>query len=124
MTYKMQPAYLYNEVDVAASANHKLFLGAYTRVAIWVHAEDAPTGTSPTLDIKLQYKIPREDADWVDIASASITQLTGGSSYPATDVINVSGDDLMADEYRLVLTIGGTDTPTFTDVTIVIVGEV
>ena len=64
-------------------------------------------GTSPTLDVKFQDS-PDGGTTWFDIAGASFTQVTTGSS---TQV--VSATRKFATKVRCVATIGGTS-PTFT----------
>ena len=62
------------------------------------------TGTSPTLDIKMQHS--PDTTFWID--GVTMTQATGATTEekPLT---------LISRYIRFVATIGGTDTPTFTD---------
>jgi hypothetical protein len=79
----------------------------------------AVSGTNPTLDVKLQRYDPAS-AKWVDLTSAAWAQKTGtGTSdltvYPGiAETANLSVSDVMTEELRIVWTIGGTATPTFT----------
>lgn len=66
----------------------------------------ASSGTTPTLDVKIQGKMPVSGA-WVDLHSASFTQATAATS----QAITVAGP--LPPEIRAVATIGGT-TPSFT----------
>jgi hypothetical protein len=67
----------------------------------------AGTGTSPTLAVKLQDS--PNNSDWTDITGATFTQVVDAASRQS---INVSLDGA-ARYIRAVLTIGGTNTPTF-----------
>ena len=66
----------------------------------------AASGTTPTLDVKLQYTVDG-GTNWNDITGGSFTQLTGTGQ----QVISVTGP--WADACRIVYTIAGT-TPSFT----------
>ncbi len=78
----------------------------------------AASGTTPTLDIKLQDKDALSGV-YVDITGAAFAQKTGTGSdaliiYPGiAETANESVSDLLIDTYRFVATITGT-TPTFT----------
>lgn len=80
----------------------------------------AASGTTPTLDIKLQYKdsVPATDI-YVDIPGAAFAQKTAAGTdsltlYPGiAETANRSVSDILSREWRAVATIGGT-TPSFT----------
>lgn len=78
----------------------------------------AVTGSSPTLDIKLQ-SFDKLSEKWFDIPAAAFAQKTGTGQddltiYPTvTDTANESVADLLPDTWRIVATLGGTD-PVFT----------
>lgn len=91
-----------------SSANGAVFYGT-GGVRTWLVqlACTAASGTNPTLDVKLQYTIDG-GTNWNDITGGSFTQLiTTGNQ-----IINVTGP--WADACRIVYTIGGTNTPSFT----------
>jgi hypothetical protein len=67
----------------------------------------AGTGTSPTLDVKMQDS-PDGGTTWFDIAGTAVTQVTGSSSSQVT-----SATRKFAKKLRCLVTIGGT-TPSFT----------
>ena len=79
----------------------------------------AASGTSPTLDIKLQVKDPLS-AKYEDMAGAAFAQKTGTGQdiltiYPGmAETADESVSDILGSTWRVVATIGGTDTPTFT----------
>lgn len=79
----------------------------------------AKSGTSPTLDVKLQVKDP-VSAKFIDMTSVNFAQKTDTftgylSVYPGVaETANVSINDTLPKTWRIVCTIGGTDTPTFT----------
>ncbi len=80
---------------------------------ITVHTE--PTGTSPTLDVKLQES--NDEDNWVDLDGAAISQLTGGSQ-ASTVSIKVPGPAVtdaktFARYVRIMAAVGGSDTPTY-----------
>lgn len=78
----------------------------------------ASSGTTPTLDVKLQRK-DQESGQWVDLPSASFAQKTGTGTddlvvYPGiAETANRSVSDHIGGVIRAVFTIGGT-TPSFT----------
>jgi len=78
----------------------------------------AASGTTPTLDIKLQTKDPVSDG-YVDMPGAAFAQKTGAGSdtltvYPGVgETANRSVSDVLPEDWRIVSTIGGT-TPSFT----------
>jgi len=91
-----------------ATANGAVFYGL-GGVRTWLVqlACTVASGTNPTLDVKLQYTIDG-GTNWNDITGGSFTQLTGTGN----QIINVTGP--WADACRIVYTIGGTNTPSFT----------
>ena len=103
------PIVYYNDFTVTADENIRVYWSCFKQVCLWVHVGGTPTGTNPTLDVKIQHKAPREDADWVDITGASITQLTAAG----TQFILLEQNELLSEDLRIVVDIGGTDTPTF-----------
>jgi len=70
----------------------------------------AKTGTSPTLDMKVQTS---EDGstNWVDVASGAFTQVTSGTSLPNTQLLIVGKIGAYC---RLLGAIGGSATPGYT----------
>lgn len=78
----------------------------------------AVTGTTPTMDIKLQ-SFDKLSEKWFDIPGAAFAQktATGQSTltiYPSvTDTANESVADILPDTWRIVVTLGGTS-PVFT----------
>jgi len=78
----------------------------------------AASGTTPTLDVKVQ-RYDGASSKWVDLPSAAFAQKTStGTSdltiYPGiAETANVSVSDVIGDEILIVWTIGGT-TPSFT----------
>ena len=79
----------------------------------------AVSGTSPTLDVKLQIKDPLS-AKYEDMAGAAFAQKTGTGQdiitiYPGiAETADESISDILGSTWRIVATIGGTATPTFT----------
>ena len=79
----------------------------------------AVSGTSPTLDIKLQVKDPLS-AKYEDMPGAAFAQKTSTGQgvltiYPGiAETADVSVSDVLGSTWRIVATIGGTATPTFT----------
>jgi hypothetical protein len=76
------------------------------------------TGTTPTLDVKVQRK-DAESGKYVDIPGAAFAQKTTNGIddlvvYPGiAETANRSVSDVLSEEWRAVATIGGT-TPSFT----------
>ena len=79
----------------------------------------AVSGTSPTLDVKLQAKDPVTNS-YVDIPGAAFSQKTGVSTdsltvYPGVaETANRSVSDVIPLTWRAVATVGGSVTPTAT----------
>ena len=79
----------------------------------------AVSGTSPTLDVKLQRKDSRS-GEYVDLPGAVFAQKTatgtaGLTVYPGiAETGNVSVSDVISEVFRAVATLGGSSTPTFT----------
>lgn len=79
----------------------------------------AVSGTTPTLDVKLQHK-DSVSGKYVDIPGASFTQKTGISTdtlliYPSITVTaNRQVNSTLGKLFRIVSTVGGTATPIFT----------
>ena len=79
----------------------------------------AKSGTNPTLDLKAQ-TYDSGSGDWVDITGASLAQITNTIStklliYPGVaESANLKVSDTPGRRVRLLATIGGTATPTFT----------
>lgn len=86
--------------------------------AIFVLDVTAASGTTPTLDVKIQIYSPLGN-DYIDLAGAAFAQKTTTNTsmltvYPGiAETANVSVSDVMPPLYRAVATIGGT-TPSFT----------
>lgn len=78
----------------------------------------AASGTSPTLDVKIQ-RYDHAGAKWVDLVGGAFAQkTTTGTSdltiYPGiAETANVSVSDVLSETWRAVATIAGT-TPSFT----------
>jgi hypothetical protein len=78
----------------------------------------AVSGTTPTLDVKIQGKDPNT-GDYVDLPSAAFAQKTGAGQDTLNirpgiaETANRSVSDVIPRTYRIVWTIGGT-TPSFT----------
>lgn len=76
------------------------------------------SGTTPTLDVKLQRK-DETSGKYVDIPGAAFAQKTGTGTddlvvYPGVaETANRSVSDILSEAWRVVATIGGT-TPSFT----------
>lgn len=83
----------------------------------------AASGTNPTLDVKLQELLFTNDTSstvWIDITGAAFAQQTSTATldlaiYPGiTSTANRRVSDVLPKTWRVVATIGGTSTPTFT----------
>ena len=78
----------------------------------------AASGTTPTLDVKLQ-RFDETSGKYVDLPSAAFAQKTGVGTadltvYPGiAETANVSVSDVLSENLKAVWTIGGT-TPSFT----------
>jgi hypothetical protein len=78
----------------------------------------AASGTTPTLDIKLQHQ-DLVSGSWIDITGAAFAQKTGAGTddvviYPGiTSTANRRVSDALPKTWRVVSTLGGT-TPSFT----------
>ena len=79
----------------------------------------AESGTSPTLDVKVQVKDP-VSGNYVDLAGAAFAQQNAVGTnmltiYPGiAETANVTVSDGLAKTWRIVGTVGGSDTPTVT----------
>lgn len=79
----------------------------------------AVSGTSPTLDVKVQQFDP-VSGNYCDVAGCAFAQKTTTgiddlTIYPGVTVVaNRAVSTVLSDHLLLVYTIGGTDTPTFT----------
>jgi hypothetical protein len=98
-----------NAATINASANSAAKIRPnYCRgVVLHVNAASAPTGTSPTLDMVLQSSM--DGTNWAD--AATVPQFTA-SGVKRVEV-RVAGEM----QWRVKKTIGGTASPTFTNVT-------
>lgn len=104
-----------------ATTNHEWSAPSGAKGAIFYVDVTAASGTLPTIDCKLQYK-DQTGADFVDIDSATFTQLTAAGQvslyvYPGLTA-DATGNqrrinDVAPSAGRVVATIGGT-TPSFT----------
>lgn len=99
-----------------------LFNHGYRGVRLFLNIT-AASGSSPTLDIKLQeLAIPNDDSSpvWIDITGASFAQQTAAATldlcvYPGiAATANRRVSDVLPRAWRVVTTIGGSSTPTFT----------
>ena len=105
-------AYSYDTLQASAAktatANGAVFYGP-GGVKQWLVqvACTAVSGTNPTLDVKLQHTIDG-GTNWNDITGGAFTQLTA----TGVQLLNITGP--WSDACRIVYTIGGTATPTFT----------
>jgi len=89
----------------------------FVEMLIFVETENSG-GTSPTLDIKVQTKDPKQ-GNWFD-AGIALTQITGDSTQMKANTLATYGVLIPLGQFcRLVYTIGGTS-PTF-DVTATVV---
>jgi len=86
---------------------------------VWLYLNvTAGSGTTPTLDVKLQRQEPAGDA-WLDIAGAVFVQATGTTTDQLTvyPTMTAAANDVVREHiggaFRAVATIGGT-TPSFT----------
>ena len=81
-------------------------------------AVTAASGTTPTLDVKVQVKDPINDT-YIDLPNAAFAQKTGTATdeltiYPGiTTAANRAVSTALSQKWRVVATIGGT-TPSFT----------
>lgn len=90
-------------------------VGGFTEVLVYLTVANAPTGTSPTLDVKVQYS--PDGNTWFDGASSSFTQITGASTPNVLKLTSIG-------EYiRVFATIGGSASPTFTGVSCWVVAK-
>lgn len=80
----------------------------------------AKSGTSPTLDIKIQAQNPLVPANFHDIVGAAFAQKVAEASdfltlYPGlTASANLIVSEVLGGPFRVVATVGGSATPTFT----------
>ena len=98
-------------VSVIESANGaELNVQNYNTMIAHVKTENSG-GTSPTLDIKFQTKMP--NGDWVDIPDMAFSQISGDTEAILTNTIGVLGTYReLGQVIRPVFTITGTS-PTF-----------
>lgn len=101
----------YDGVTVDASANGaELNVQNFRTMIARMKTENAG-GTSPTLDIKWQTKMP--NGDWVDIPGLTFTQETTNDEEVKTNVDSTLGTFIeLGQAIRPVFTLAGTD-PTF-----------
>lgn len=97
----------YDGVTVDASANGaELNIQNFKTMIARMKTENA-AGTSPTLDIKWQTKMP--NGDWVDIPGLTFTQETTNDEEVKTNVDGTLGTYIeMGQVVRPVFTLGGT----------------
>lgn len=116
VTGKRYPIRGYNLTIFAAAArtasptNSDTFDTSESSTLVLTLAATAKTGTSPTLDVKLQTSHDG-GSTWVDVTSAAFTQLTSGTSLPSTETKVFTHLGALC---RLVSTIGGSATPGWT----------
>ena len=102
-----------------SGANASGVFGCDGKGAIFVLDVTAVSGTSPTLDLKIQVFSPLGN-DYVDLAGAAFAQKTAANTsmltvYPGiAETANVSVSDVMPPLFRAVGTVGGSATPTVT----------
>lgn len=93
-------------------------VGDASEMTLTVTVHQAPDGTSPTLDAKLQES--NEKVGWADVAGASITQFSGtAADQPGTETAKVPGPAVtdartFARYVRVMAKVGGSSTPTYT----------
>ncbi len=113
MTDATHPAAYAAVADSSGDTVHNVADASEITATITVHTE--PTGTSPVLDAKLQES--NDGTNFADVAGAAISQLTGGSQ-SGTVTIKVPGPAVtdaktFARDVRVMVAIGGSDTPTY-----------
>jgi hypothetical protein len=90
-----------------ASANSSAYPVGEADVLVLYVSNTATSGSSPTLDVKMQDS-PDGGTTWFDIAGAAITQVTSGTSSQI-----VTATRKFSKTVRVVVTIGGSS-PSFT----------
>lgn len=102
----------YTVVNDASSVNiHDV--GDANQLTLTVTVHQSPSGTSPTLDAKLQES--NDKTNWADVAGAAITQMTALGTNTAKVPGSAATDAVTFARYvRIVALVGGTSTPTFT----------
>lgn len=118
MSWAILPHVIYNATDLSLGASggtrrRRLWLREFDYVEIWVRTT-GKSGTSPTLDAAVQSKFPVSGAEFANVSGKAITQLTGATSLPNVQVITLTRADIVSSDLFLLLTIGGTSTPTWT----------
>lgn len=115
-----------NFIDAEADFRKGDFLNLEHRGIVLYLKLGAVSGTNPTLDCKVSAKAPFTD-DYVDIPGASFTQKNADDAnstfsltiYPGIgETANESISDVLPGVWALTFTVGGTDTPTFNDISI------
>ncbi len=107
----------YTGETIAANSNRTAGegWGSYNQLIARVVVAGA-TGTTPTLNLKLQTLVGSE---WIDVAGGAFTAVTAATS--ESKVVVRTGAVWWADKIRVVSTVGGT-TPSFTGVTLTLIG--
>jgi hypothetical protein len=97
-----------NDATITADANSAAFVrpAGCRGVVLAVIIDDAPTGTSPTLDFTLQSSL--DGTNWHDVIA--MTQFTAAGN----DRVEVA--TAAEPQWRVSKNIGGTNTPSFTGV--------
>lgn len=109
---------IFNSAARTATTNSDPIEGAGGKGAWLVLDVTAASGTTPTLDVKLQ-RYDSVSSSWVDVPGAAFAQQTTTGTneltvYPGVgETANVAVSDHLGSYYRAVATIGGT-TPSFT----------
>lgn len=106
-----------NEITQTSHPTTYALLGTATYVefptardgVMHVTVHQQPTGTSPTLDVKLQDSA--DGANFADISGAAIAQFTGGSQQTTK---RVAVPAQIGRYVRCMAAIGGTSTPAYT----------
>ncbi len=102
----------YTVVNDAGGVNIR-DVGNASQLTLTVTVHQAPSGTSPTLDAKLQES--NDQSNWSDIAGAAITQMTAVGTNTAKVPGSAATDAVTFARYvRIVALVGGSSTPTFT----------
>lgn len=114
---------LLDSVDITATANGtaQALPGNYQRWVVTT-AIAAVTGTTPTLDVTVQHSA--DGTNWVTLTA--VTQRTDSHANTLLHTFAAQDDDYLRPllpYVRAIYTIGGTDTPTFNDVTVKIIVE-
>lgn len=102
------PHRILQDHTLSTSFTRRLILPAYDYVHLWLTVEGlngAPTAA--TLDAKVQATDPIHndgvDGEWIDVAGASIEQVTQDSPQPRSQVITLDPESLSSPYMRVVV---------------------